>query len=74
MKVKVFSEEKGLARKVVSKIREIYRVDFDYGRFLSNVRDTPLYAIAKKYYGLRSTRMVSVYEALVDSIIERTLT
>ncbi len=73
LKVKVFCEDKGLARKIVNKIKEIYRADFDYKKFLLKTRKTPIYKVAKKYYGLRPTRMVSIYEALVDSIIEQNI-
>ncbi len=74
LKVQVFSENKKLARKVVNKVKEIYRVNFDYRRLLLKTRKTLIYKIAKKYYGLRPTRMISVYEALIDSIIEQNIT
>ena len=73
LKVQVFCEDGGLARRVVDRVREIYRIDFDYSRFLLKTRKTPIYSIARKYYGLRPTRMVSVYEALVDSVIEQNI-
>ena len=73
LKAKVFCEDKKLAKKVVNKIKEIYRVDFDYKKFLLKTRKTPLYKIAKKYNGLRPTKTVSIYEALVDSIIEQNI-
>jgi len=38
LKVQVFSENKKLARKVVNKVKEIYRVNFDYRRLLLKTR------------------------------------
>lgn len=73
LKLQIFCKYKKLARKVVNKIKEIYRVDFDYKKFLVKTRKTPIYRIARKYYGLRPTRMVSIYEALIDSIIEQNI-
>ncbi|RLE71441.1 MAG: hypothetical protein DRZ80_08425 [Thermoprotei archaeon] len=73
LKVQVFCEDGNLAKRVVGKVKEIYRIDFDYSKFLLRTRKTPIYPIAKKYYGLRPARMVSVYEALVDSVIEQNI-
>ncbi len=71
--VQIFSRDKSLAGKALNKIREIYRVNFDYSRFLKRTEGTPIYPIARKHYGLRPTRMLSVYEALIDSIIEQNI-
>lgn len=60
-----------MPKKVLEKIKEIYRVDFDYKKFLNKCKfNKKLYSIARKYYGLRPTKMISIYEALIDSIIE----
>jgi len=55
-------------------LREIYRVDFDYQKFIETCRKhRRIYELAKKYIGLRPTGMISIYEALLDSIIEQNI-
>ena len=72
--VKVFTSDNEVAEIVLRSIGKIYRVGFDYKIFLEKCRfDEKLYFIARKYYGLRPTRMVNIYEALIDSIIEQNI-
>jgi len=74
LEVKLFIDDYNLASKALNIVREIYRVDFDYLKFLEKCRvDGRLYHLARKYYGLRPTRVLDIYEALVDSIIEQNI-
>jgi len=74
LRVKVFTGEETLAEETLNIIKEIYRVDFDYKKFLEKSRLLePVYVIAMKHKGLRPTKMPNIYEALIDSIIEQNI-
>lgn len=50
----------------------LLRADFDYRRFLRSVQGYPkLRAMAKRYMGLRPTRSLSLYSALLESVIKQ---
>lgn len=53
-------------------VAERLRIDFDYNRFLDEVRgNDKLYRLAMKYLGLRPTRLLRLYEALIDSVVKQ---
>lgn len=47
----------------------VFAVDVDYMDFISRTAATPLHAIAWRGFGLRPTRAIGVYEALLMSIV-----
>ncbi len=74
LRLDVFAKNEALANRAFGIVREIYRVDFDYQKFIETCRKhRRIYELAKKYIGLRPTGMISIYEALLDSIIEQNI-
>ncbi len=62
------------ANQALEIIKKIYRTDFDYRPFLEKCRfHRDIYRIAKKWEGLRPTRILSTYEALIDTIFEQNI-
>ena len=54
--------------------QHIFSTDLNYSEFISQARFLPcIYRVASKYLGLRPTRSVSLYEALVLSIAEQNI-
>ncbi len=52
----------------------LFRIDFDYNEFLRALEDygdKRLLRLAQRHPGLRPTRQLSVYEALVDAIVKQ---
>ena len=57
---------------VLEAIRKMLRVDFDYSEFLDAVRGYPeIHSLALKHAGLRPGRCVSLYYALIDSVVKQ---
>ncbi len=55
-------------------VERMFMVDFDYGEFLKAVEPyEPICSLAEMYLGLRPTKCLTVYEALVSSIIQQGL-
>ncbi len=55
-------------------VEEYLRVGFDYSRFLEAASRFPrLRGLAERYVGLRPTRSLSLYEALVDSVVKQAI-
>lgn len=51
---------------------KMLRIDFDYRRFLESLSGYPeLRELAERYMGLRPTRSLSLYSALLESIIKQ---
>jgi len=74
LRLEVFARNRTLANRAFRIVKEIYRVDFDYQKFMETCRKhRRIYELAKKYIGLRPTGMISIYEALLDSIIEQNI-
>ncbi len=74
LRLDVFAKNEALANKAFEIVREIYRVDLDYQKFIETCRKhRRIYELANKYIGLRPTGMTSIYEALLDSIIEQNI-
>ncbi len=57
---------------VLDVVRKMLRVDFNYSEFLDAVREYPeIRSLALRYAGLRPGRCVSLYYALIDSIVKQ---
>jgi len=57
---------------VLEAVRKMLRIDFDCSEFLDAVRGYPeIYSLALKHVGLRPSRCVSLYYALIDSVIKQ---
>ncbi len=53
-------------------LAKMLRVDFDYNSFLDHVRgNEKLYRLAVKHLGLRPTRHLSIYDALIDAVVKQ---
>jgi DNA-3-methyladenine glycosylase II len=59
-------------KKTTETIRSLFNLDFDLTQFYEQIKkDTIIAEIARKLRGLRSPTTQTVYEALVDSIVEQ---
>ena len=64
--------EKGCSEEVLSAVRHILSVDIRYQEFLKTLEEYPnLYKIAMKYLGLRPTRNLNLYEALIKVVLQQ---
>lgn len=52
--------------------KKLLRTDFDYGKFLESLSGYPkLRELAERYIGLRPTKSLSLYSALLESIVKQ---
>ncbi len=64
--------EPGFREKVLYTVKHIFAVDVSYGRFLEYLSEYPiLFQIAQKYRGLRPTRNMNLYEALIKVVLQQ---
>ncbi len=69
--IEVFDDHEKKIKKMIIKI---FRTKFDYSKFLNRIkRYKELYRIAKRLEGIRPPRFLSLYEALVDTVIEQNI-
>jgi len=53
-------------------VRKMLRTDFDYGKFLESLREYPeLRELAERLVGLRPTRSLSLYSALLENVVKQ---
>ncbi len=53
-------------------VRKMLRTDFDYGKFLESLLEYPeLRGLAERHVGLRPTRSLSLYSALLESVVKQ---
>ncbi len=56
-------------------ISSMFRVDFDYDKFLAIVKEDKLFSdMVSRNLGLRPTRCISIYRALVKNVIQQNIT
>ena len=59
-------------RKAEETVKSIFNLDFDLNSFYEEIKDDPAMGqIAKQLYGLKNPTTPTVFEALVDSIVEQ---
>ncbi len=52
--------------------KELFRADFDSGKFLESLQGYPrIRALAERYMGLRPTRSLDLYTALIETMIKQ---
>lgn len=67
-----FECEKECSEEVLSAVKHILSVDIRYQQFLKTIEEYPnLYKIAMKYLGLRPTRNLNLYEALIKVVLQQ---
>ncbi len=70
--VTVWSGNEGIAEKAFRQVLERVRASFDYSAFIARLAGWPrLKSLALKYAGVRPGRFLSLYEALVDTVIKQ---
>ena len=70
--IEVYARGINIARKAYDKILSMLRVDFNYNEFLEQLgSDENIYNLALKYVGLRPSRSLSLYGALIDSVVKQ---
>ena len=70
--VTVWSGNEGVAEEAFRQVLERVRASFDYSAFIARLAGWPrLKSLALKYAGVRPGRFLSLYEALVDTVIKQ---
>ncbi len=72
IKIAVYTEARARAEEAYRTMLQMTRAYMDYNEFIQAVGEWPeLLQLAEKYPGLRPGRSLSLYEALIDSIIKQ---
>lgn len=70
----IWARSRKEASLMYGRLLEALRAGFDYNRFLEALKPWPvLHSLALRHVGLRPGRSLSLYEALVDSIVKQRL-
>ena len=72
IRVRAWSSGGSAARSVFELILKSVRAYFSYRSFLESIEEWPkLHSLATRYIGLRPGRSLTLYEALVDSVVKQ---
>lgn len=73
VQLRVHADDAGRAREARDVFAEMVRASFDYKEFMDAVRgmDERLHGLVSRYPGLRPGRCMSLYAALIDSVVKQ---